>query len=57
MTVNCRAMTVILCEMHGKNAAFAALMTGLGYEVRALEGGLPLAESRWDVHAIATAVA
>lgn len=44
----------ILCEMHGKNVDFAALMDELGYEVRALEGNLPLAQARWDVHALAT---
>jgi FkbM family methyltransferase len=45
---------VILCEMHGRNAAFAALMASLGYTVRSLESDLPLAEARWDVHAVAT---
>jgi FkbM family methyltransferase len=45
---------VILCEMHGKNAAFASLMESLGYSVRTLENNLPLAEARWDVHAVAT---
>ena len=45
---------VILCEMHGKNAAFASLMESLGYTVRTLENTLPLAEARWDVHAVAT---
>jgi FkbM family methyltransferase len=44
---------VILCEMHGKNAAFQALMDGLGYDVRALEGELPLAQASWNVHALA----
>jgi FkbM family methyltransferase len=45
---------VILCEMHGKNAAFASLMESFGYTVRSLESNLPLAEARWDVHAVAT---
>jgi FkbM family methyltransferase len=45
---------VILCQMHGKNAAFASLMDSLGYTVRTLENNLPLAEARWDVHAVAT---
>ncbi|HEY2804717.1 MAG TPA: FkbM family methyltransferase [Gemmatimonadales bacterium] len=45
---------VILCEMHGKNREFAAQMAGLGYEVRPLESELPLAEAKWDVHALAT---
>jgi FkbM family methyltransferase len=44
---------VILCEMHGRNAAFASLMESLGYTVRSLEGDLPLAKARWDVHAVA----
>lgn len=44
----------ILCEMHGKNAAFAALMTSLHYDVRTLQEPVPLADARWDVHAIAT---
>jgi hypothetical protein len=46
---------VVLCEMHGKNAAYAALMKELHYDVRALESELPLAEAPWDVHALATA--
>jgi FkbM family methyltransferase len=45
---------VILCEMHGTNAAFASLMESLDYTVRSLESDLPLAEARWDVHAVAT---
>jgi FkbM family methyltransferase len=45
---------VILCEMHGRNAAFATLMESLGYTVRTLENDLPLAEAPWDVHAVAT---
>jgi FkbM family methyltransferase len=45
---------VILCEMHGKNAAFASLMESLGYTVRSLESDLPVAQARWDVHAVAT---
>jgi FkbM family methyltransferase len=45
---------VILCEMHGTNAAFASLMESLDYTVRSLETELPLAEARWDVHAVAT---
>jgi len=46
---------VVLCEMHGKNAAYAALMRELGYDLSALESPLPLAEAPWDVHALATA--
>jgi FkbM family methyltransferase len=45
---------VILCEMHGRNAAFASLMESLDYSVRSLEGDVPVAEARWDVHAVAT---
>jgi FkbM family methyltransferase len=45
---------VILCEMHGTNAAFASLMDGLGYNVRSLESDLPLAAAPWWVHAVAT---
>jgi FkbM family methyltransferase len=46
---------VVLCEMHGKNAAFAALMRELRYDVRAIESDLPLEDAPWDVHALATA--
>lgn len=45
---------IILCEMHGKNEAFAKLMEELNYEVRAVETNEPLAGARWDVHALAT---
>lgn len=46
--------SVILCEMHGKNAAFADLMREVGYDVRPLESDAPLASASWDVHALAT---
>ena len=49
-----RHRPLILCEMHGKNAEFAALMETLGYDVRCLEGDQPLATAPWDVHAVAT---
>lgn len=45
---------VVLCEMHGKNVEYARLMTELGYDLRALESELPLAQAPWDVHALAT---
>jgi len=44
---------IVLCEMHGKNAPYAALMESLGYRVTALESPLPLADAPWDVHALA----
>jgi len=44
---------VVVCEMHGKNAAFADLMESLGYAVRALETPEPVRTARWDVHALA----
>lgn len=44
---------VVLCEMHGKNREYAALMESLGYAVRALESDEPVATGRWDVHALA----
>lgn len=44
---------VVLCEMHGKNVAYAALMEELGYTVSALESPLPLGDAPWDVHALA----
>lgn len=44
---------VVLCEMHGKNVAYADLMESLGYTVSALETDEPLRSARWDVHALA----
>jgi FkbM family methyltransferase len=48
-----RHRPVILCEMHGKNHEFAALMRALAYDVTVIEGPGPLEEARWDVHALA----
>lgn len=48
-----RHQPVILCEMHGKNAEYQALMEELRYSVRALEEDRPLAQCHWDVHALA----
>jgi FkbM family methyltransferase len=33
-----RYRPTILCEMHGRNAEYARLLTALGYEVRTLDG-------------------
>jgi hypothetical protein len=40
--------------MHGKNVPFAALMDSLGYDLRALESDVPVAQASWDVHAVCT---
>jgi FkbM family methyltransferase len=43
---------VVICEMHGKNAAFAAAMREHGYDVRNLEGVEPLEDAGGNVHAL-----
>lgn len=44
----------LLCEMHGKNREFAALLSDVDYVAAPLEGGEPLESARWDVHVVAT---
>ena len=48
-----RHRPVLLCEMHGKNREFAALLRDVAYEAEPLEGGEPLESARWDVHVVA----
>lgn len=45
---------VVVCEMHGKNAAFVATMREHGYEVTNLDGVEPLEEAGPNVHALGT---
>lgn len=49
--------TTVICEMHGKNRAFADLMDELGYRVANLDGYGPIADAGGNDHAIATPVA
>lgn len=44
---------IILCEMHGTNKDFGALMEKLDYDVTALEEPGPIEEASWWVHALA----
>jgi FkbM family methyltransferase len=44
---------ILLCEMHGKNREFAALLREVAYEARTIEGREPLESARWDVHVVA----
>ncbi len=44
---------ILLCEMHGRNREFAALLRDLGYQARTLEGHEPLETAPWDVHVVA----
>ncbi|HTT67102.1 MAG TPA: FkbM family methyltransferase [Gemmatimonadales bacterium] len=54
MTATLRAHgPILLCEMHGKNREFAALMHELEYLARPLEGREPVESARWDVHVVA----
>jgi len=43
---------VVICEMHGTNAAFAAAMREHGYTVRNLDGVEPLVDAGVNVHAL-----
>ncbi|MDQ3675984.1 MAG: FkbM family methyltransferase [Actinomycetota bacterium] len=43
---------VVICEMHGKNAAFAAAMRAHDYKVTNLDGVEPLEEAGANVHAL-----
>ena len=45
---------VVICEMHGKNAAFCAAMREVGYDVVNLDGPLPVEEDGGNVHALCT---
>ena len=42
---------VVICEMHGKNEAFCALLESLGYRVVNLDGPEPVAQADGNVHA------
>jgi FkbM family methyltransferase len=44
---------VMLCEMHGTNRAFGALMRGLDYDIEVLEGAGRVELAAWNVHALA----
>jgi FkbM family methyltransferase len=46
------ARPVVICEMHGKNAAFAAAMREHGYDVSNLDGVEPLEDAGGNVHAL-----
>jgi FkbM family methyltransferase len=48
-----RHRPVVVCELHGTNAALADAMDELGYELASLEGPQPLREAPPDVHTIA----
>lgn len=48
-----RLQPAIICEMHGKNAEYVALMEELGYEVENLEGPGPVAEARGNAQSLA----
>lgn len=43
----------IICELHGTNAAFSALMDDVGYQAGDLDGPLPVAQSAPDIHVFA----
>ncbi|MDX6689337.1 MAG: hypothetical protein QOG15_794 [Solirubrobacteraceae bacterium] len=46
------ARPVVVCEMHGTNAAFAAVMREHGYDVTNLDGVEPLERAGVNVHAL-----
>jgi FkbM family methyltransferase len=48
-----RYRPVIICEMHGRNAEYARLITELGYRVATLEGDPDVAGAHWNVHTVA----
>ena len=45
---------VVICEMHGRNAAFCAAMREAGYGVTNLDGPDPVEEAGENVHALCT---
>lgn len=47
------ARPVVVCELHGTNAAFCALMERAGYVVMNLDGPEPVAEGGGNIHALA----
>lgn len=44
---------VVICEMHGRNAEYVALMAELGYQVRTLDGDPDVVNAYWNVHTLA----
>lgn len=48
---------VVICEMHGKNAEFAAAMREHGYDVSNLDGTEPVEDAGGNVHALCVAAA
>jgi FkbM family methyltransferase len=48
------ARPIVVCEMHGRNAAFCAAMETAGYRVTNLDGPEPVAEADVNVHALCT---
>ena len=47
---------VVICEMHGKNAQFAAAMRAHDYDVTNLDGTEPLEDAGGNVHALCVPV-
>jgi FkbM family methyltransferase len=43
----------VICEMHGRNAEYVALMRAHGYVLTVLQEPAPLERARWDVHLVA----
>ena len=48
------ARPIVVCEMHGRNAAFCAAMRAAGYAVSNLDGPEPVEEAGENVHALCT---
>jgi FkbM family methyltransferase len=48
------ARPIVVCEMHGRNAEFCALMEAAGYTVSNLDGPDPVAQAGDNVHALCT---
>lgn len=48
------ARPIVVCEMHGRNAEFCALMEDAGYVVSNLDGPEPVREAGDNVHALCT---
>jgi FkbM family methyltransferase len=46
------ARPLVLCEMHGKNAAFAEVMEAAGYDVDNLDGPAPIPQAGGNDHAL-----
>jgi FkbM family methyltransferase len=44
---------LLICELHGTNAAFVQLIEANGYQAAALGDDKPLVDSHWNVHAVA----